>query len=62
MSVGEFTAENQLLAKIEREKLRARIDPWKVGLFECFCYTLYRLCSPTACSASVSLFQLLNAE
>ena len=28
--VGEFTAESQLLLKIEREKLRARTDPWKV--------------------------------
>jgi len=28
--VGELTEESQLLMKIEREKVRARADPWKV--------------------------------
>jgi len=28
--IGEFTAESRLLVKIEREKLQARTDPWKV--------------------------------
>ena len=32
LCVGEFTAESQLLLKIEREKVRARTDPWKVQL------------------------------
>jgi len=30
IGTGEFTAESKLLMKIEREKVRARTDPWKV--------------------------------
>jgi len=30
--VGEFTEESQLMMKIEREKVRARTDPWKVNI------------------------------
>jgi len=31
MCVGDLTEESQLMLKIEREKLRARTDPWKVS-------------------------------
>ena len=27
---GEFTPESMMMMKIEREKVRARTDPWKV--------------------------------
>jgi len=30
IGTGEFTAESKLMMKIEREKVRARTDPWKV--------------------------------
>jgi len=40
MGTGEFTAESQLLRKIEREKVRARTDPWKVCVHS-VCIFLY---------------------
>ena len=31
---GEFTPESKMMMKIEREKVRARTDPWKVHVVD----------------------------